>query len=51
MCKLADDSLLPLSIQTSERDFDSLSDDEKIDIIAKRILEQNKEAFLELAKR
>lgn len=50
MCKLAENSSLPLSIQTSEIDFDSLTDDEKIDIVARRILERNKEAFLELAK-
>lgn len=50
MCKLAEDSSLPLFIRTPEIDFDNLTDDEKIDIVAKRILEQNKEAFLELAK-
>lgn len=50
MCKLAEDSTLPLSIQTPEVDFDSLTDGKKIDIVARRILERNKKAFLELAK-
>lgn len=50
MCKLAEDSSLSLSIQTPESDFEGLTDDEKIDIVARRILERNREAFLELAK-
>ena len=37
-------------ISVEDGDFTELSDDEKIDIIAKRVLNEYKQAFLELAK-
>ena len=51
MCKIAAESPLSLPYQDAEQNlnFDSLTDDEKINVVARRILERNREAFLELA--